>query len=219
MFGSDAMLGNAGGFRVDGSRSIFLSKAVADRPRASALLGNRGGTYPVAWKDGGGWASLAVTVAAKGKAKATGVLANGTKVSANGQLLHGDGVDCVVVVSAKKNAPIVFALWFTAGGIVVEGLGNEALAAAGVSNVANGATFRCGFLANGAAVAVNGKKWSVESSKELALKLTYTMKTGVFKGSFKLGKQKATVNGVVVGGKGYGSAVVKGVGSAEVTVE
>ena len=218
-FGADSVKGAVGGYRVDGSRSLFVSKRAADKIAANTILVGRKQVYPVAWKDGNGWASLTVTVAAKGKAKATGVLANGTRVSANGQLLHGDGVDCVVVVSTKKNAPVVFALWFTADGIVVEGLGGEALAAAGVSNVANGATFCCGLLANGAAVAVNGKKWAVESSKELALKLTYTAKTGVFKGSFKVGAQKATVNGVVVGGKGYGSAVVKGAGSAEVTVE
>ena len=61
------------------------------------------------------------------------------------------------------------------------------------------------------------------------LKLTYTAKTGAFKGSFalyedvtttkpKLKKWTATVNGVVVGGVGYGSAVIKKVGAMPVTV-
>ena len=216
---ADAVKGTVGGYRIDGSRSLFVSKRAADKIAANAILVGRKQVYPVAWKDGGGWSSLTVTVAAKGKAKATGVLANGTKVSANGQLLHGDGVDCVVVVSTKKNAPIVFAMWFTADGIVVEGLGDAAIAAKGVSNVPNGATFRTGLLESDYLVAVSGKKWTVATDKDTAMKLTYTAKSGTFKGSFKLGKAKATVNGVVVDGKGYGSAVVKGAAPAEVTVE
>ena len=60
------------------------------------------------------------------------------------------------------------------------------------------------------------------------LKLTYTAKTGQFKGSFKVfaetgaGKSKklsATVFGVVVDGVGYGTATVKKVGSLPVKVE
>ena len=59
-----------------------------------------------------------------------------------------------------------------------------------------------------------------------ALKLTYTAKTGAFKGSFKAyadvgGKPKGTtvkVTGVLVNGVGYGTATVKG-DSAAVTVE
>ena len=218
LFGADAVKGSAGGFLIDGSRSVFASKRAADKATASAILAGRKQVYPVAWKDGDGWSSLTVSVAAKGKVKVSGVLSNGTKVSAKGQLLLGDGIDCVVAVSTKKNAPLAFAMWFTAEGIVVEGLGDGAIAGTGVSNVSSGAVFRCGLLADGLAVAVNGKKWTVQSDKELSLKLTYAAKTGSFKGSFKLGGRKATVNGVVVDGSGYGSAVVKGYGSSFVTV-
>ena len=59
-----------------------------------------------------------------------------------------------------------------------------------------------------------------------ALKLTFKKKTGLFSGTFqfyqlsagKLKKLKAAVNGAVVGGKGYGSGVVKNVGALPVTV-
>ena len=59
-----------------------------------------------------------------------------------------------------------------------------------------------------------------------ALKLTFKKKTGLFSGTFqfyqlsggKLKKLKATVNGAVVGGTGYGSGVVKNVGAQPVTV-
>ena len=59
------------------------------------------------------------------------------------------------------------------------------------------------------------------------LKLTYSAKDGSFKGSFKAysvvaGKLKATtvnVSGVMIGGKGYGTASVKTLGSLPVTIE
>ena len=64
-----------------------------------------------------------------------------------------------------------------------------------------------------------------------ALKLAYTEKKGTFKGSFtlyqdatkndkpKLKKVTATVNGIVVNGVGYGSAVIKKVGSMPVVID
>ena len=59
------------------------------------------------------------------------------------------------------------------------------------------------------------------------LKLSYAMRTGVFKGNFilytlidgKLKKLRAIVTGVVLGGKGYGTASVKRVGSWPVSIE
>ena len=60
-----------------------------------------------------------------------------------------------------------------------------------------------------------------------AMKLTYTPKTGIFKGSFKIyaiqgGKLKkftVKVIGMVVDGKGWGSASVKKVGTWPVVIE
>ena len=102
------------------------------------------------------------------------------------------------------------------------------------------------YLPNGVPVTVNGAKWTlpkagkvaylrgtteVDAAKLLenpsALKLTYTAKTGAFKGSFKAyaevnGKPKATtvnVTGVLIGGVGYGAATVKKVGSVPATIE
>ena len=104
------------------------------------------------------------------------------------------------------------------------------------------------YLPDGLAVAQNGTKWivaggakagkvqlakdgTVDATKLLdnpsALKLTYTAKTGAFKGSFKVysdvnGKPKGvTVNGtgVLVDGVGYGAATIKKVGSVSVTIK
>ena len=101
-------------------------------------------------------------------------------------------------------------------------------------------------LPEGQLVKVSGGKWAVEKAGKVAykrgtteldeakmgknpsaLKLTYKAKDGTFKGSFKVyadvnGKLKAmTVNvtGVLIGDKGYGSAVIKKVGSVPITVE
>ena len=75
------------------------------------------------------------------------------------------------------------------------------------------------------------KKGVIDDSKAgenpAAFKRTYKAKDGTFNGSFKAytevnGKLKATavsVTGVMVGGKGYGTATVKKQGSLPVTVE
>ena len=59
------------------------------------------------------------------------------------------------------------------------------------------------------------------------LTLRYKMKTGSFTGSFtvysivdaKLKKKRAQVSGVVLGGKGYGTAIIRGFGSCPITIE
>ena len=87
-------------------------------------------------------------------------------------------------------------------------------------------------LPNGTPVWQEGTKWKVAKAGKVAykngawtytgdnlagVKLTYTAKTAIFKGSFtvynlvngKLKKIKVTVNGVMLDGKGYGTATVK----------
>ena len=104
------------------------------------------------------------------------------------------------------------------------------------------------YLPDGVSVEQKGSKWIVAGGAKAgkvqvgkdgkvddvkaganpsALKFTYRVKGGIFNGSFKAyisvgGKPKAvTVNvtGVLVGGKGYGSATVKRMGSVAVTIE
>ena len=100
------------------------------------------------------------------------------------------------------------------------------------------------YMPDGMKVTLSGSKWTlpkagkvvyknkaVDASKlgenPSGLKLTYKAKDGSFKGSFKVysdngGNLKATtvnVIGVMINGKGYGTATVKGKGSVEVTIE
>jgi hypothetical protein len=72
-----------------------------------------------------------------------------------------------------------------------------------------------------------GNKKDEEAANPSGLKLTYKAKDGSFKGSFtayaivkgKLKKHKATVEGVLVNGIGYGTATIKKVGTWAVTIE
>lgn len=106
-----------------------------------------------------------------------------------------------------------------------------------------GAETLADFLPDGEPVVQNGTKWVVakagrvkardgvvEASGENlgALKLTFKIKDSTFKGSFKvyqlvngkLKKQTATVQGVVMGGVGYGTAIIKKLAvSFPVTIE
>ena len=219
----------------------------------------------------GGYSTLAVTMAAKGKAKVSGVLADGTKVSASGVMTVGDTYCCVPVIYAKKSR-LGFVAWFdrnTRELVEVTALtpwrntvkpaftmawGTAGLGAKG--NVAPG-TRTVGLddvkllrLAPGAIaqtpfdipLKVSGTKWdagkaakvtykggavTVNGANVAGLKLTYTAKTGLFKGAFtvyavkggKLAKNKFSVFGAVTGGVGYGTAVLKGKGSVMVVVE
>jgi len=99
------------------------------------------------------------------------------------------------------------------------------------------------YLPDGVEVSQSGTKWTLPKAGKLAmkngeidvskagdnasaLKLSYKAKDGSFKGSFKVyadvgGKLKATsakVAGVMIDGRGYGTASVKDVGGAAITV-
>ena len=213
-------------YSVDGARNVFAAKDTASKADAKAALAKYKGAYTVAWQEGGLWGGVTVTVANKGKAKVAGFLPDGTKVGADGQLMLGEDTACATLVSKNKKTPLVFNLWLTGGAAVVDGLGGGTAAedsrppvAAKVGALASGKSFTCSLLGAAVPVTVAGKKWSVTTDKATALKLTFNAKAGSFKGSFKAGKQKVTVNGVVVNGVGYGSAVIKKGAKAAATIE
>ena len=285
--GAKGMSGRYGAYVIDGGLNVFMSREADDKATASAALGKWQGAVNVAWRlagDGSPYQTLTVTIANKGKAKVTGTLADGTRVTASSQLVVGEDWCCVPVVEPKK-AKIAFEVWLPMNGrdarspsatdgtsvvpansratdgtsVVpanpfVAGLGDAIVGKPGT--LKGGAKFRMGatlgdakyadYLPNGVPVTVNGAKWTlpkagkvaylrgttdVDAAKLLenpsALKLTYTAKTGAFKGSFKAyaevnGKPKATtvnVAGVLIDGVGYGAATVKKVGGVGVTID
>ena len=118
--GAKGMSGTYGSFAIDGSLNVFTSKDASDKAVASGVLGKWQGVVNVAWRadatgrlaeDGSPYQTLSVTIAAKGKAKVTGTLADGAKVSAKGQLIVGEEWCCVPVVCAKKGVNLRFAVW------------------------------------------------------------------------------------------------------------
>ena len=197
---------------------------------------------------GAPYQTFSVTIAKKGKVKVSGALADGTKVSASSQLIIGEKWCCVPVAWAKKGASLSFAVWLPkgVGEPAVVGLG-DGVAVGKPGAVRNGAVFGVDsdamaalwrgrlpgtllvdMLPAGVAISGSGAKWQLPpESKAIGFKLSYKAKDGSFKGSFKAfsdtgGKPKATavsVTGVVIGGKGYGAATVKKVGSVAATVK
>ena len=218
-FSSNGLIGKLDELEIDGSRNVFVSKQPADQAAANSALASMGGVYTVAWEDGTGYAFASVTVGKKGVAKATGFMANGVKFSASGQLLLGKEENCVNLVSKSKKAPLAFNLWLTPDEPVEpDGLNDSAISAKLIP-LMSGSSFVCDYLVNPIPVTIQGNKWTTATSKDIALKLSYNDKTGLFKGSFNVGKQKAIVNGVVVDGIGYGSANLKQSGTKPVLIK
>ena len=218
----------------------------------------------------GGYSALAITMAAKGKVKVSGVLADGTKVTVSAQMTVGDDYCCVPVIYSKKSR-FGFVAWFDKNtkqlldvtaltpwkntvkpsftmDWKVVGLGAKSNLAAGTQTVELDDVKLLGLMPGAIAqtpfdipLKVSGTKWDAGKAAKVAykggavtvtgtnvsgLKLTYTAKTGLFKGSFtvyavkggKLTKNKFSVFGAVTGGNGYGTAVLKGKGSAAVLI-
>ena len=250
-FGERALAGAWNGGSIIGGRNLFSSKDKQEVNEADTLLAPWKGALNALW-DGG---TLSVSIAAKGKAKVSAVLADGTKATANGQFVIGDDW-CAVPAVVNKNAKLGFIVWLSQDGeeAAVEGLGDgveigipapganlaftlgggfagiEGLQAALLPNsyaFEGGAkwTFKTADT-----VKLNAGKTAAEVTKDngnpSGLKLTYTAKTGAFKGKFtvyavqggKLKKLTANVTGVMVGNIGLGTATIKGVGTVPVTV-
>ena len=220
ILGAKGMGGTYGAHVIDGSLNVFASKDAADKAVAAATLAQWKGAVNVAWRPDATervppYHTLSVTIAAKGKAKVAGTLADGTKVSAKGQLIVGEAWCCVPVVVSKK-AKLAFAVWLPVDATervppVVVGIEDAIVGKPGTLKA--GAAFRLGgemgdakygaYLPNGVAVS-GGAKWTLPKAGKVvyakgttmvdeakagenpsALKLTYKAKDGTFKGSFK----------------------------------
>ncbi len=263
--GADGVTGTYGPYLIDGAQNKFMSRDANDKAVGAAVLARWQGVYAVACKDAAGWSGFSLTVAAKGKVKVQGVLADGTKVSTTSQLLVGEGGVCVIPVVIAKKANVAFNVWLTEDGMEVVGIDGEVVVGR-LGTLAGGSRFGleveafctllgdstyADYLPGGVTVAQNGAKLIVADGAKAgkvqlvrgatlpsevdvdkaganpsALKFTYTVKTGLFKGTFKAytlvnGKPKAvsvTVTGVMVGGTGYGAAAIKKVGGVPVVI-
>ena len=116
---SYALTGEYHNYKIEGARNMFSSKIKNEASYASWMAA-KWPVVNVAWEGG----TLTTTINKKGKAKVTGNLMDGTKVTANGQLIVGREWNCVPVVYAKKGVKLAFALWLPKNGesAVVTGL-------------------------------------------------------------------------------------------------
>ena len=151
-------------------------------------------------------------------------------MSTGSRLLVGEK-ECAVAVSwAKKNVSVACLLWFGEDGTVsCENLpdGATALVAPVGGGFAAGATLRVDASSVAAAFPGILEGLSFPDGAPAELKLKCKAADGTFSGSFKVyvdnGRHVKAVTvkvcGVVLDGKGYGSAYVKKVGDWEATVE
>lgn len=271
MFTRNSIFGTFDGYEIEGVRNILASTAKGDKgseakQRAEAIYGRLKGNYVMAYGDENGWNGLSVSVAAKGKVKVSGKLADGTSVATSTQLIVGEDYSCIPVIYTKKDVSLAFSIYFSNDGGELSVFGYYDAVISRVTALGG----ECAFCLDGdpygifeeagyelveeflpweVPVAPKGTKWIVadgakagqikmdkdgevydkkESDNPSGLKLTFTAKTGLFKGSFKVyaidakGKLKsfsATVNGIVVDGIGYGTVTIKKIGSVPVAIE
>lgn len=236
------------GVDVDLQAAADLSKSKNKAVKAvyTSRLKKMAGSWTFALNSDTGYITFSVTVSKAGKGSLTGLLPDGTKVTASAQGMLGDEALAIPFTCSKK-ATFGFVFWVDDSGKA--GLSDVSQIKTGksvfdiTSWTVPGTRFALGdgmhvFECADAGIAlpfsVNGKKWTLpKQQKKLgdddpnpyAVKLTYTAKTGLVKGSFAVplpgGKKtvKWTVNGIVVNGRIYGSATAKGYYPVSVTAE
>ena len=233
----DAIIGED--IDVQAGKDILASKDRNEKSRAMASAASKAGTWTFAFETDAGYAAFSVTADKKGKGKLVGTLPDGTKVSVSSQGVLGDDALAMPFAYAKKGA-LGLVFWVKDDGTVtlsditqLKLSGGKEYAAALVPpnathRLADGNhTFKAGGVSQ--AFAVAGKKWNVPKQNKRVvpdpnpsgLKLLFTEKTGAVKGTFAdvTAKTKYTVVGMVVGGKFYGAAYARNVGSFSATTE
>ena len=228
-FTGDALVGV--GVDVQAGKDMLKSKDRGEKAAATAAAASKAGVWTFALGTDAGYAAFSVTVDKKGKGKLAGTFPDGTKVSVSAQGVLGDGVLAIPFTYAKKGT-LGFVFWVKGDGTAVlsdltgdvggsPGTARPTMVAPSASHrLADGEhVFTAGDVSQ--AFTVAGKKWNVPKQNKRAevdpnptgLKLAFTEKTGVVKGTFTVvngkAKTKYTVVGAVVGGKFYGSAYVR----------
>ena len=238
-FTGDAIVGV--GVDVQAGKDMLKSRDRGEKAAATAAAASKAGVWTFALGTDAGYAAFSVTVDKKGKGKLAGTFPDGTKVSVSAQGVLGDGVLAIPFTYAKKGT-LGFVFWVKGDGTAAlsdltgdvggsPGTARPTMVAPSASHrLADGEhVFTAGDVSQ--AFTVAGKKWNVPKQNKRAevdpnptgLKLAFTEKTGVVKGTFTVvdgkAKTKYTVVGAVVGGKFYGSAYVRNVVPIPATAE
>ena len=187
--GYSSLSGTFGGYALDGTRNVFTAKDADSKIVAARALNRWQGTYVVAWPGVSGWNGLSLEVKTKGKVKASGTLADGTKVSATTQLLVGER-ECAIAVSwTKKTASVACLVWLCEDG-TVECANLPGGVSALIANARSGAYLQTGaklhvdtaslsevvhglqedLLPDGMEVRMNGTKFDVDKTGRITVK-------------------------------------------------
>lgn len=209
LIGDESLSGVYDGCRIIGVREGAFSGPV--------------GVFPIVWPEtsssadvarSGGWNALSLSVDRYGKVRFVGRLADGTGVCASSRLLAGSAYSCAVLVT-KRTALTV---WLDNAGAGPDARGYPGIVA-DVLGTLDG-VYRFSVESDAATadvpIAASGRRWQVIGENPARLKLSYDVRTGLFRGSCRTG---AKMYGAVVGGKGYGSFVVRRVGVGAVKIE
>ena len=183
----------------------------------------------VAVKSISGAGAFTVKFSGKGKAKVSGTLMDGSKVSCSAQLIVGDKACALPVVLGKKGR-LGLVLWFNAkkAAFVKATAFGECMLAGTAKSIkvgfvgcakVEGEVPKVKQLAvSGKKVAdivCDGKKWSATGDETTKPKVSYAVKTGLFTGSYKATTKESPkpvavkVTGVWLGREGVGTAVMK----------
>ena len=187
--GSDGVIGTFGDYSLDGVRDLFSSKDKAEaasvKSVASAVAEK--GALALVWADDAdaGWNFLTVTVTAKGKAKVSGTLANGAKVSTTAQMVVGEDLCCIPVTYAKKGVNLSLGIWIDRDEMGVDVTGLEGDWTAGyASSIADGACFfldcdglldllgddtYLDLLPDGMEITTSGTKWTLPKAGKVVV--------------------------------------------------
>lgn len=231
-FAGRSMTGAFDGLAVEGARNLFVSKDAADKAGAAHFLATSAKPLNIVWPGG----AISAAPGAKGKVKLTGSTAAGAKISLSAQTVIGEKWSAIPAAN-PKDASMAFAIWLANDGSATEVAGLEGARAGRPGEIREGLVFSTGaadgevalFLKNGKPTAPKADKLkaidgtivtTADNGNPLALKFSYTPKTGAFKGSFtifeivegKLKKQAAKFTGVFIDGAGYGTAIIKKLG-------
>ena len=186
---AQGMCGRYGNYTIDGALNVFMSKDADNKAVAASVLGTWQGTVNVAWPGEQGWNGLSEAIAARGKVKVTGTLADGTKVNAKSQLIVGEEWCCVPVVyakkysqvSAKEDVRLAFNVWLPkvqGGGALPTVVGIAGAVVGQPGTLKGGAKFHLGaamgdakytsYLPDGVAVG-GGARWTLPTAGRVQL--------------------------------------------------
>ncbi len=214
--GAESLSGTFGGYELDGARNVFLAKDAESKARAAALNAAWVGSYVATWPgEAGGWNGLSVKVGNRGRARAIGRTSTGVRFTVYTQLMQGERECAVAVGWTGRKSSAASLLWFCEDGKTVECESRPNGIAAQVSEFSGGVAPSSQFHVGVAGIVASDLKLRFSNWKEGF--------TGSFNVYVQEGKKtktlRATVSGVVVDGKGYGTAVIPGVGAVPVTIE